>query len=189
MSGLELDVSKISSDLIAKQKAFDLAMDSSREARRSASLIITKLHNDDIKGAKAGLKMVTEMLSALKSHKEFEYHTKQAQQEFAEAKIFFGIKVDHKIPTVADVGIDGDSYLMGLMDVFGELKREIVGALANSDIKIADYYYSKMVEMFDATRSIRFAEAVLSALRRKQDVARIQMESSASELLSFKRKR
>ena len=65
---------------------------------------------------------------------------------------------------------------MGMMDVFGELKREIIGSLSEGDVKSARSYYSLMVEMFDATRSIRFAEAVLQGFRRKQDVARIQME-------------
>lgn len=42
--------------------------------------------------------------------------------------------------------------------------------------------------IFDGTRSIRFAEAVLNGFRRKQDVARIQIESAGSEILSFKKR-
>ena len=95
---------------------------------------------------------------------------------------------DGRIPALREVGTDGEAYLMGMMDVFGELKREIIGSLSEGDVRSARSYYSLMVGMFDATRSVRFAEAVLQGFRRKQDVARIQMEGASSELLAFSRK-
>lgn len=180
-------IEPISRSLTAKQKRFDEVMDRSRELIRLAGLTITKLHNNDFAGAKKGIAEAEKLSKALSKYPDFEYNTKQAQQEYCEAKIFYSIKVSKKIPTIRELGVDGEAYLMGMMDVFGELKREIIGSLADGEVKSARFYYSVMVEMFDATRSIRFAEAVLQGFRRKQDVARIQMESSSSELLSFRK--
>ena len=75
------------------------------------------------------------------------------------------IKTSRRIPGLKEVGTDGEAYLMGMMDVFGELKREIIGSLSEGDVKSARFYYTMMVEMFDATRSVRFAEAVLPGLQ------------------------
>jgi translin len=163
-------------------------MDRSRELIRLAGVIITKLHNNDVSGARKGLAQAERLSRELSKYKDFDYNTKQSQQEYAEAKIFFSIKTKGRIPALKEVGTDGEAYLMGMMDVFGELKREIIGSLSEGDVKTARSYYTIMVGMFDATRSIRFAEAVLQGFRRKQDVARIQMEGSSSELLSFSRK-
>lgn len=185
MPKLESEIGAISESLAEKQRRFDAAMDSSRELIRLAGTIITKLHNDDVAGAKKGLAQAGRMSRALSDYKEFDYNTRQAQQEYSEASIFYMIKTSRRIPGLKEVGTDGEAYLMGMMDVFGELKREIIESLSREDVESARFYYTTMVEMFDATRSVRFAEAVLSGFRRKQDVARIQMEGSASELLAF----
>jgi translin len=174
--------------LTLKQKTFDQVMDRSRELIRLSGVIITKLHNNDVAGATKGLDQAEAFSKELSKYKDFDYNTKQSQQEYSEAKIFFTIKTAGRIPALKQVGVDGEAYLMGMMDVFGELKREIIGSLSEGDVKSARSYYSIMVEMFDATRSIRFAEAVLNGFRRKQDVARIQMEGSSSELLAFSKK-
>jgi translin len=189
MPGLESEISTISNSLSTKQRRFDEAMDRSRELVRLAGLLITKLHNNDTAGARKDLARAGTLSKALSKYREFEYNTKQAQQEYAEAKIFFSVKTNGRIPDLKEVGTDGEAYLMGMMDVFGELKREIIGSLSEGDVRSARAYYSLMVGMFDATRSVRFAEAVLQGFRRKQDVARIQMESSASELLAFGNKK
>lgn len=188
MSKLETEIGGISKLLSSKQKMFDLVMDRSRELIRLSGVIITKLHNNDVAGATKGLDQAEAFSKELSKYKDFDYNAKQAQQEYSEAKIFYSIKTASRIPALKEVGVDGEAYLMGMMDVFGELKREIIGSLSEGDVKSAKFYYSIMVEMFDATRSIRFAEAVLQGFRRKQDVARIQMEGSSSELLAFSRK-
>lgn len=185
MSELEGEISALSKSLTLKQKRFDSAMDRSRELIRLSGVIITKLHNNDMAGAKKGLIQAERLSKGLAKYREFDYNTRQSQQEYSEAKIFSCIKVSKRLPSRKEVGTESEAYLMGMMDVFGELKREIIGSLSQGDAGSASLYYTIMVEMFDATRSIRFAEAVLQGFRRKQDVARIQMESSASELLAF----
>ncbi len=187
MSKLESEIAALSKSLTLKQRRFDEVMDRSRELIRLAGVIITKLHNDEVADARKGLAQAEKLSKELAKYRDFDYNTKQSQQEYSEAKIFFSIKVSRKLPTRTEVGTEGEAYLLGMMDVFGELKREIIGSLSEGDVKSARFYYSIMVEMFDATRSIRFAEAVLQGFRRKQDVARIQMESASSELLSFSR--
>jgi predicted translin family RNA/ssDNA-binding protein len=42
-----------------------------------------------------------------------------------------------------------------------------------------------MKDIYDMTRSLRFAEATLQGLRKKQDVARIQIENAGNEILYF----
>ncbi|MFI5412536.1 MAG: hypothetical protein ACHQX1_01445 [Candidatus Micrarchaeales archaeon] len=190
MSDLNSDVKSVSKYLTKKQRDFDNVMTLVRDIVRGSSQTITMLHNNDSKNALKMLDSTGRMVEKLKKFNAvFEYHAKQAYQEYAEAKIFFVIKTDHRIPSYAKVGVDRESYLMGLMDVVGELKREILEALRESKVKEAEEYFKMMRTIYDGTRSIRFAEAVLNGFRRKQDVARIQVESAGSEILYFKSKR
>jgi translin len=187
---LDNDVEKISSYLIEKQESFDKVMQSSREIIRDAGQTITLMHNDDKKSALAKLADMGERVKKLQGmDAQFKYQTLQAYQEFAEAFIFLKIKTEKKIPTMSVVGVDRDAYLMGLMDVVGELKREILESLRADRIKEAEWYFDTMKSIYDSTRRLRFAEAVLGGFRKKQDVARIQIENAGSEILSAKNRR
>ncbi|MDE1870728.1 MAG: hypothetical protein KGI06_00625 [Candidatus Micrarchaeota archaeon] len=190
MSKLDSDIKSITKHLTQKQKDFDRVMALVRDIIRNSAQAITMLHNND---AKSASKIVSTTLSMVKELKKFApafaHNAKQAYQEYAEARILLGIKLNHEIPTCAETGVDQESYLMGLMDVMGELKREVFESLGEGRVDEADEYFRSMRTIYDSTRSVRFAEAVLNGFRRKQDVARIQLESAGSEILSFKPKK
>jgi translin len=190
MEKINDEMRDISKYLTAKQKEFDGVMDTSREVIRDAASAITMLHNSDAKGAAKCIKSAYKGVVKLgKSDSKFEYYSRQAYQEYAEAVIFAGIKAKGAVPSRQEVGVGQEAYLLGLMDVMGELKREILEELRNGDQKKAEIYFGKMKLIYDSTRSLRFAEAIMNGFRRKQDVARIQLEGAGSELLSFKSKR
>ena len=86
---------------------------------------------------------------------------------------------------VSEVGVSEDAYILGLLDVVGELKREIFEALRVREIDLANKFFDNMKHIYDTTRSLRFAEATLQGLRKKQDVARIQIENAGNEILYF----
>ena len=190
MKQLASDVKSISAYLTKKQKDFDTVMDSSRSIIREASHVITALHNNDAISAQKGIKLAQMHVTQLKKFDvQFEYYARQAYQEYAEARIFFEIKKSNKILSQKQLNVGPEAYLLGLMDVMGELKREILEELREGNLKPAEMYYEKMKTIYDGTRSLRFAEAVLNGFRKKQDVARIQIESAGSEILSFKNSR
>jgi translin len=186
---LDDDVEKISEFLTEKQDSFDKVMQSCREIIRDAGQTITLMHNNDKKSALERLAALEEKIRKLqKIDSQYKYQTLQAYQEFAEAFIFLKIKTEKKIPTLSTVGVGHDAYLMGLMDVVGELKREILESLRAGRIKEAEWYFDTMKGIYDSTRRLRFAEAVLNGFRKKQDVARIQIETAGSEILSARRR-
>lgn len=190
MNNLDSDIKNISKNLVDKQKDFDNVMTLVRDIVRNSAQTITMLHNNDAKTAAKTLKEAEKMVKGLKKFDSvFGYHARQAYQEYAEAKIFSEIKLHHEIPSCKKIEVDQEAYLMGLMDVMGELKREVLESLREDNLKAAEVYFKNMRTIYDSTRSIRFAEAVLNGFRRKQDVARIQVEGAGSEILSFKGKR
>jgi len=190
MNSLNSDVTSIAKHLSKKQKDFDNVMTLIRDIVRESAQAITLLHNNELKKAEKTIAAAGKLTDKLKKFDgTFGYHAKQAYQEYAEAKIFSEIKLNHAIPSCKKVGVEQESYLMGLMDVAGELKREILESLRENKLDDAERYFKFMRTIYDSTRSIRFAEAVLNGFRRKQDVARMQVEGAGSEILSFKGKK
>lgn len=173
--------------LKAKQDAFDKVSDLSREIIRLSAQAITHLHNGMEKESKQLLGDIAGLVSSKDfSDPRFAYYAVQAQQEFAEAYTFYSIKVNRTIPSAEEIGVEREAYLLGLMDCVGELKREVLEELRGKNIEQAEYYFMMMRLIYDTTRPIRFAEAVLQGFRKKQDVARIQIENAGTEILSFR---
>jgi translin len=187
---LDSEIRKMSGLLSKKQKTFDSVMNISRDMIRLAGESITMLHNDERGAALKKIKDIGAKARAMqKIDSEFRYNSLQAYQEYAEAFCFYSIKTRRKLPKLSEVGVPYEAYLLGLMDTVGELKREVLESLRSNDIKTAEWYLEVMKKIYDSTRSVRFAEAVLSGFRRKQDVARIQIEGAGSEILSARHSR
>jgi translin len=187
MKELQRDIGSISTYLTKKQKSFDSVTDLTRDIIRNAAQAITLLHNGNKSTAKRIISSTYDIVKRLdKFGAEFEYYTRQACQEYAEASIFYAIMDRGLVPSQHETRVNQEAYLLGLMDVMGELKREILEELRKGNYQRANAHFEKMKLIYDTTRSLRFAEAVLAGFRRKQDTARIQLENAGSELLSFK---
>ena len=182
-------IDDIEEELIQLQKRKDLVMDISRNLIRFAGKSITFMHAGDMKKAKLLLGNTEELVRKLqKEDKGFEYNSQQAYQEYAEAAVLYSIINYGKIPTDKDLKIDSISYMLGLLDTVGELKREIFESLRRNNVKNAERLFGFMSEIHDSMLSLRFSSSLVGDLRKKQDTARIQLENASSELLSFRKK-
>lgn len=179
-------VDEIEKVIIEMQSQKDKVMDISREMIRLSGKSITMMHTGKMDSAKKMLDDLSSLAKKLKSvDSGFEYNSQQAYQEYAEAHSLYFMLHHHRIPSSKEIGVDGISYLLGLLDVMGELKREIFEALRKGEVNKAENYYGFMVEIHDSLLPLRFSSSLIPDFRRKQDVGRIQLESVSSELLSF----
>lgn len=175
----------VEEELMEAERKRDKVMELSRNAIRLAGRAITLLHarkSAEAKGVMAQLKL--EMGRLRKVEKGFEYYSMQAHQECVEALAFYTLLSEHRIVSRKDVEEGSVAYLLGIMDLVGELRREATEALIAMRVQEATSYYLYMKGIYDATKAMRFASSVAPEFRRKQDVARIQLESTASELLA-----
>ncbi len=184
------EITRMETELERKQKRLDEVNDLSRRLIRNCARSITALHNSEMKEAEQHLTEARELASRLvKVDTDFKYISVQAYQELAEAEIFREIKGSGRIPSPSELKLPEDAYLLGLMDVVGELKRSMLLSLMRGDVKTAGSYFSFMGEIYDSTRGLRFPESVLPMFRKKQDTARIQLENAGSDMLKFSEKR
>lgn len=173
--------------LVSLQRSKDAVQEISRDVIRTAGKAITQVHAKDMRSAAASMRRLSALVSKLrKAEKGFEYFAVQAHQEYVEASSFYIIIKEHRLASAAELRVGEIPYLLGIMDLTGELKREVTDAVREGNVRAANSYYGFMKSIYDSTRGMRFADSLVPEFRRKQDAARIQLEGAAELLASRK---
>lgn len=177
-------IKQITASISKLQDRQDKVMQTSREVVRLAGESITQMHARNYHEARAKLRELDRGISRLKKiEKGFEYYSMQAHQEYVEAAALYSVIKTHKLPSYSYLREQPVPYLLGIMDMIGEMKRESFECMRDGEYGEARRYHDSMQRIYDSTIHMRFANSLLPNFRKKQDVARIQIESVGSELL------
>ena len=172
---------RIAKDLSIEEKEREEVMALSRKAIRLSKKIIHAIHTDDIyDDAREELRTLMSTLS--EKNRRF---AKDAMMEYAEAEILISAVSGAQTPSPEDLGMDGGSWLMGMADTIGELRRIVLTHLMESDADTAKELFSVMEIMCEGLMMFDVPDAILP-IRRKQDVARGVVEKTRSDLLNAK---
>jgi translin len=106
-------------------------------------------------------------------------------QEYVETTIMLNLLKNNlntnKLPDPDKMGVRYSTYLLGLSDVIGELRRCTLNSIKSQCLSDAENYLETMEELFDVIINLNYPDGVLP-LRRKQDVARSLIEKTRGEL-------
>ena len=182
---LENIILTIDEKLDDKDTVRELVMKSSRTIERISRQIIQLIHNDGDPRDKFNdaLREVSKVKSIVEDYPEL-YHSgmlRNGFQELAEEHILWSIKNDREILGPRDLNITPDSYLLGLGDVVGELRRMILDSLAEDELEKARSLLTDMERIKDLLLHFDYPNAVLP-IRHKQDVARDLVEKTRGDV-------
>lgn len=183
MGKLERAVEEIVKLLEREEREQDELFRLTREIVRGCSVAIKCIHSKKLREAEEGMRRVSRLVKRMGKFSGWESITMQAYQEYAEARALLSVIKGGEVPTYRELEVPPKAYLLGLLDCMGELRREMLEELRRGNRRKADYYFSKMEELYEALLPIRFSNSLLPEFRRKQDVARMQLEQARSELL------
>ena len=179
---------RAAAELRAREKARDEVLSRARRARMLSKQAIMLIHNDDHVEAEAKLeeakKLLDEVEAQLKEHVElggFEA-VYAAREEYAEAYILHELKTAAAFPRPEAVGVPLYTYLLGLADVVGELRRDALDSLRVGDLEAAEADLRLMEHVYLSLVSMEEVSLLLKGLRRKLDVARGVIERTRGEL-------
>ena len=178
-------VEEVDEELEDKDMVRELAMKSSRAIRRISKNVIQDIHRD--KRTDASLKDVQEEINKLKSiiegHPELHHSgfLRNGYQEYAEAHILLSISEGKEPKDPDGLDITPSSYVLGLADVVGELRRMILDALTEGEIKRAKELHKKMEDVKDMIMDIDYPNAIVP-IRNKQDTARTLVEKTRGDI-------
>jgi translin len=185
---LEDLVRRATEELRGREAARDEVMSRARRMRMLSKQTILLIHNDAKVKAAANLEDARKLFEETRPHveryPELNYYedVEAALEEYAEATILLGLETKSAYPEPEDIGVGLTSYLLGLCDVPGELRREALDELRTGDFEAAEAYLRRMEEIYLNLVSVEEASLLLKGLRRKLDIARGVIENTRAEL-------
>jgi translin len=104
-----------------------------------------------------------------------------AAQELVEAQCFYNIMKGRDLPDPDDIKTTYSSYLLGLCDLVGELRRAALDSIRTGQAKEADNYLNMMDEIYDVIIRFDYPSGLIP-IKKKQDMVRNLIERTRGEL-------
>lgn len=188
MHKLESIVDKIRLDFDARSAARDKALTQARQLTRSCSLAIRAVHRDDSDDMNThlaeGHRLAEALTVDLQDYPDlfFAGYTQDALKEYAEAKITCALIQNQPLQTPEELGVVNATYLKGLSEVVGELRRRILDILRHGYSEEAERLLSYMDEIYTVLVTIDYPDAITYGLRRQTDIARSTIEKTRGDI-------
>jgi len=187
MKNLNNIVDKIEKNIDGKDKIREKALRSSREIIISCRKAIQSIHQDLMKDAKSNIKKASNKLQDLYTLTEGYpdlYHAgfvENAAQEVVEANCFFNIMKGKDLPDPDEIKTTYSSYLLGLCDLVGELRRTSLDSIRSGKAKKAEEYLNMMEEIYEVIIRFDYPSGLIP-IKKKQDMVRNLIERTRGEL-------
>ncbi len=166
----------------------DEALKQARQLTRACSLAIRAVHRDDQEAMGANLAeaqtLADVLRNELKAHPElfFAGYTQDSLKEFVEAKVTCALIQSQALQTPEELGVEDATYLNGLAEVVGELRRRTLDILRSGYSQEAERLLGYMDEIYSVLVTIDYPDAITNGLRRQTDLARGIIEKTRGDV-------
>jgi len=166
----------------------DQALAQARQLTRACSLAIRAVHRDDKETMDTQLtqahNLADKIRSDLASHADLYYagYTQDALKEFVEANVTCALIQSQALQTPEELGVEDATYLNGLAEVVGELRRRILDILRHGYSQEAERLLSHMDDIYSILVTMDYPDAITNGLRRQTDLARSIIEKTRGDI-------
>ena len=184
------ELEKIAKLLSETQDAREFLLKNTREIIILCSRTIISVHKGDNKTAKMNLKKAEILLKKYqkKAKGDLRRYIITPEQEFVEAACLIAIVEKKEIPTNKKLKVLPESYILGLLDCVGELKRMILDKIRSNDVNEAGRIFEIMENMYLYLYPFSMYDKVVKEARRKIDVDRILVDDARGAITEEKRR-
>ncbi len=175
--------------------AREKALSASREVIRYSANAIRAVHRGDFEEARKVISQADLRLKETAPIRQenpeiyFAGFLSDARKEFSEANITLAVISGSDIPRSQDLGVDPASFLKGLAEVIGELRRYILDALRRDSFDRCQEMMDVMDEIYSILIAVDFPEGVTGGLRHSTDQMRGVLERTRGDLTMALRQR
>ena len=180
LKNVKSSLSKISKSLEESQNSREYIIKRTREVVILCSQAIISVHKLDIVDGKEKATKAKKLLDEIrkKSNVELYRHIMTPEQELVEAFAFLAIVQKLEIPSAESLGVKGESYILGLLDCIGELKRLVYDSIRAGKSKDASKFFELMENLYLYLYPFAIYDKLVNETRRKLDVNRILIEDA-----------
>ncbi len=190
LKNVKPSLNKIAKSLSEVQDAREFLLKNTREIIILCSKSIISVHKGDMKSAKNNLKQADVLLKKYKKKAtpDLRRYMITPEQEFVEAASLIAIVEKNEIPSEKELDVMSESYVLGLMDCVGELKRMIFDKIRIGDIDNASRVFEIMENLYLHLYPFSMYDKVVKEARRKIDVDRILVDDARGAITEEKRR-
>ncbi|TAK27677.1 MAG: RNA-binding protein [Nitrosarchaeum sp.] len=190
LKNVKPSLNKIAKSLSEVQDAREFLLKNTREIIILCSKSIISVHKEDMKSAKNNLKQADILLKKYKKKAtpDLRRYMITPEQEFVEAASLIAIVEKNEIPSEKELDVMSESYVLGLMDCVGELKRMIFDKIRIGDIDNASRVFEIMENLYLNLYPFSMYDKVVKEARRKIDVDRILVDDARGAITEEKRR-
>ena len=180
LKNVKSSLSKISKSLEESQNSREYIIKRTREVVILCSQAIISVHKLDITDGKEKATKAKKLLDEIrkKSSAELYRYIMTSEQELVEAFAFLAIVQKSEIPSAESLGVKGESYILGLLDCIGELKRLVYDSIRAGKDKDASKFFEIMENLYLFLYPFAIYDKLVNETRRKLDVNRILIEDA-----------
>jgi translin len=159
-----------------------------RTLTRLSALTIRAIHRSESNEAADLLNeahlLVLKMQRDLASYPELYYagYTQDAIKEFAEANLTCALIENRPLPRPEELGIEYATYVNGLAETIGELRRRCLDILRQGYSEEAERLLNTMDEIYNFLVTLDYPDAITNGLRRQTDLVRGIIERTRADL-------
>jgi translin len=183
------DLKRIQEDLTSFDEVREKVLEASRAATRLSDWAIIQMHRNDMERAESSLKEAKEVLTKIRELVKSTPELGQAgsvlvaYQEYVEAMLLHGILKEGKVASLQEVDVESTPYILGILDLIGELRRVTLNYLRGGRGDDADKTLKIMEGLYENVLSLDHT-AIVPTFRVKADAARRIIESTRGDVIT-----
>ncbi len=188
MQNLDEIADRIRKSFDTRTEARDRALGQARTLTRHCANATRAVHRDEHSAALENLaearKLVQTMHAQLADFPDL-YHagyTQDALKEYAEATIVYALINNLSLPSPEELGLEYATYLQGLSEVPGELRRRCLDILRHGHSTEAERLLVCMDDIYAILVTMDYPDAITGGLRRLTDIVRSINERTRGDM-------
>lgn len=184
LQNIKSSLNKVAKSLAASQDSREYLLKNTRDVVILCSQSIISAHKGDLDTAKRMAQKANKLLVTYrkKANSELKRYLVTPEQELVEASAFLAIIENKPIPSVESLKVSNESYVLGLMDLIGELKRYVFDNIRVGKSKEASHIFEIMEDLYLHLYPFAMYDKILKEARKKLDVNRKLVEDTRSAI-------
>lgn len=190
LSNVQTDVEEINKKFKDIEERRNAIIKGTRDATILCSKAIVSMHSHKKNESSEYIEKAKKLLKQFKElgKDDLQKYLYIAEQEFVEAYCLFSIAENSIIPSKRSLEVSDTSYVMGLLDCIGEIKRMIIDKIRSEGTSNVNALFELMDKIYGTIYPLAVYDNLMPGLRKKLDVSRILIENVRAIITEEKRR-
>jgi translin len=151
---------------------------------------IVAMHRNEIEDGRKKIEEARLLLNEFRPYAktDLQRYMADAEQEFVEASMLKSICEGTTLPLREDLNVSGPSYITGILDSIGEIKRLIYDRMRTSQTPDVMILFDLMQELYNAVYPFGVYDNLIPGLRRKLDISKMITEDIRAAVTEHSRR-